>query len=192
VGGRRFIYAGNTTPVRALAEIVAVFSRLELAGDHLFIAGPQTHALESMLAAASSNVTYFGQIPHRVMTSLLNRFDAGFAIYKPTDANNRLASPTKIFEYLYFGLSVIASQSPYVRRVASRMPAGSVRLIEEVSVDCIAAACVFTQRRSDRRPATPRHGILWAHQLETVESIYRSVAPAVSTVSPEGRFSTWK
>ena len=184
VSGRRFVYAGNTTPVRALAEIVSVFSRSEFAGDHLFIGGPLTQSMESVLASAGQNVTYLGQIPHQLMTKLLDLFDAGFAIYKPVDANNRLAAPTKIFEYAYHGLSVIANRSPYVVRLAGRMPDGDLITIDEIDVDSIATACALVRRRTNRGILGPTLGIVWAEQLDKIETIYRHVAPVVATERP--------
>lgn len=173
--GPRYVYAGTMTEVRGIREIVQAFERPELRGRSLFLAGPRTKLLDSILAVGRENVVYLGEVPHAVMTALLPSFDVGFAIYKPSDANNRLAAPTKLFEYAYFGLEVIANRSAYVERVRDRCGLSNIVLIEEISSEGIARA----SRAVGCRTGTPREewkeSVVWGRQQPTIDAMYRDI-----------------
>ena len=174
-GQARYIYAGTMTEVRAIPEIVRAFDRPELRGHHLFLAGPRTALLDSILSVERENVAYLGEVRHAVMTALLPTFDAGFAIYKPSDANNRLAAPTKLFEYSYYGLAVIANRSTYVERVKSRDSLANVSFIEEISSEEVARKCLSVTGVARASRDQWRNRVLWQLQQPVIESMYQDV-----------------
>ena len=174
-GQTRYIYAGTMTEVRAIPEIVRAFDRPELRGHYLFLAGPRTALLDAILSVERENVAYLGEVRHAVMTALLPSFDAGFAIYKPRDANNRLAAPTKLFEYSYYGLAVIANRSAYVERVKVRDSLANVSFIEEISSEAIARECLSVAGVARARRGEWRSVVLWQLQQPVIESMYQDV-----------------
>lgn len=171
----RYVYAGTMTEIRAIREILGAFERPELRDHRLFLAGARTGLLDSLLSAGPRNVVYLGEIPHAVMTALLQCFDVGFAIYKPSNANNRLAAPTKLFEYAYFGLDVIANRSAYVERVQGRWGLSNILFVEEISSEGIAHAC-RTRASKVRAPKERwRRVVVWERQLPAIEAMYREM-----------------
>ena len=172
VARMRFVYTGLFTPVRATDEILAAFKHPLLRKSDLILAGKFNSYLESVLAGAPDNVEYLGELSHAAVSNLLKSADAGFALYRPVNENNRRCAPTKIFEFLYFGLQVIASQSPYIMDIKNRYAGDQITALDEITAESILNACLAVDRRGKSIDHEMREAVCWTSQMSTLKSLY--------------------
>lgn len=172
--GRHFLYAGTFSPVRGVEEIIDAFSDDRLRGDSLFLAGKASVLVDQLLEQGLASVEFLGELAHDVMIGLLPCFDAGIALYKPINANNRLAAPTKLFEFLYFGLAVITNRSTYIEEVVQKFAIDNVYLADSVTREDILQACMAVGRRRNSAEDAVRQGVSWTSQLPRIEAMYTS------------------
>lgn len=168
----RFVYTGLFTPARAIDNIIAAFGHESLANCRLILAGQQTDYLAEVLSSATDNVEYVGELRHDAVCGLLETADAGFALYRPINENNRRCAPTKIFEFLYFGVHVIANESPYVAQIGDSVIEGCLTSISEISEVKIVEACLRVQERGTEVEAGVREVVCWNSQMSTLRSLY--------------------
>ena len=82
---------------------------------------------------------------------------------------------TKLFEYSYYGLAVIANRSAYVERVKVRDSLANVSFIEEISSEAIARECLSVAGVARARRGEWRSVVLWQLQQPVIESMYQDV-----------------
>jgi len=167
-----FVYTGLFTPARAIDDIVAAFRDVRLSDSHLVLAGKHTRYLDSVLADAPENVEYIGELGHAEVSRLLRSADAGFALYRPINENNRRCAPTKIFEFLYFGVHVIASHSPYVMEIKEKCSADMLITLDAIDPESIVDACLEISTSKEPVAAAVRQSVCWSSQMPAVRSLY--------------------
>lgn len=167
-----FVYTGLFTPARAIDDIVAAFGDTRLSGCRLILAGKHTTYLDSVLANAPDNVEYIGELAHAEVSELLRSADAGFALYRPINENNRRCAPTKIFEFLYFGVHVIASNSPYVMEIRNKCSTQLLTALEAIDPESIVEACLNMGVSEKAVDSLTREAVCWNSQMHTVRSLY--------------------
>lgn len=69
-----------------------------------------------MLASGSKNIRFAQPVAMRELIDAARTADVGIVSYIPSNLNNYLASPNKLFEYINAGLPVAASDIPFLRR----------------------------------------------------------------------------
>ncbi|MBU2677216.1 MAG: glycosyltransferase [Gammaproteobacteria bacterium] len=167
-----FVYTGLFTPARAIDDIVAAFKSPQLSASRLVLAGKRTDYLDSVLGETPDNVEYVGELGHAEVSELLKSADVGFALYRPVNENNRRCAPTKIFEFLYFGVQVIASQSPYVMEIKERCGGDQIIALDEIDTESIIAACLAVRKSDKSVDRHTRESVCWSSQMPIVKSLY--------------------
>lgn len=123
----RIGYVGTLSTGKG-AEII-----YQLAKSHpqheFHLVGRLSPECKPMLESASSNVYLYGHLPHRELAHLYPTFDIALLPNQATmPVGNRdigtWNSPMKLFEYMSFGLPIIASDLPNLREVIDDMENG--------------------------------------------------------------------
>jgi glycosyltransferase involved in cell wall biosynthesis len=111
------LYQGRYVPQRGLENIVKAAWHL-LPDVRLVFRGygPIEEQLRA-LASGASNVKFVQPVPMERMVDAARDADVGIVSYVPSNMNNFLASPNKLFEYIHAGLPVAASDIPFMRKV---------------------------------------------------------------------------
>ena len=167
-----FVYTGLFTPARAIEEIVSAFRSPRLQDSRLVLAGKETSYLTALMLDATPNVEYAGELTHAEVSELLKSADAGFALYKPVNENNKRCAPTKIFEFLYFGVHVIASRSPYIMEIKERCGGIPITAIGGIDTDSIVDACCEIEISGKSVDSHLRAEVCWDSQMTAVKSLY--------------------
>lgn len=110
----RFVYVGGITKTRGFFEMISIFEDLvneykisfDLAGpvDDCLIS-KEIHRMEQLY---QNSFRYHGVLKKENVEILLGNSDCGFILLHPTDAYKH-SLPIKLFEYMSFGVFVIAS-----------------------------------------------------------------------------------
>jgi len=69
------------------------------------------------LSVGRTNVQFEKPVNASKLVSAASEADIGIIPYLPTNLNNYLASPNKLFEYIQAGLPIAASNTPFMRKV---------------------------------------------------------------------------
>jgi glycosyltransferase involved in cell wall biosynthesis len=111
------LYQGRYSPDRALENLVRAADHL-LPDIRLVLRG--FGILEQKLRSLSvgrTNIQFEHPVNVSELISVASEADVGIITYPPTNLNNYLASPNKLFEYILAGLPVVASNIPFLRKV---------------------------------------------------------------------------
>jgi len=125
-GPKVVLYQGVYHPQRGLENLVKA-SRLLLSDVRLVLRG--YGAIENQLrelARGMTNVSFVPPVPMERLVDAARVADVGIVPYLPTNLNNYLASPNKLFEYIHAGLPVAASNMPFARKLVEENGIGVV------------------------------------------------------------------
>lgn len=112
------VYCGAISPIRGIKEIVRAVDLLN-GKVALKIIGPfSSPSFRKDLDCyfKKEYITYLGALPIDKAYSVLGSADIGVVVFWP-EPNHLLSLPNKIFEYMAFGLPVIASDFPYWKEI---------------------------------------------------------------------------
>jgi glycosyltransferase involved in cell wall biosynthesis len=120
------LYQGRYVPQRGLENIVKA-ARHILPDVRLVFRGygPIEKQLRE-IAIGARNVKFVRPVPMERMIDAARDADVGIVSYIPSNLNNYLASPNKLFEYIHAGLPVAASDIPFMKRVVCENKIGVV------------------------------------------------------------------
>jgi len=109
----RLVYAGGTHPWQCIPRMLeAIRCIIEWAEVDIFATAPQDiEKLGSRTLLAHPNFS-LGTIPHEELCKRYPSYDYGFLLREDVSVN-RAACPTKLVEYLYYGIVPVLS-SPYI------------------------------------------------------------------------------
>ena len=149
-------------------DINLVAQVASLCPDYDFeLVGPPTAAAIEALSRVP-NVSFLGHVAFDHLPTLLESFDAGIIPYTVNDLSESVY-PTKLFEYLAFGLGVVSTRLPSLAGFGDS-------IIFADSAQCFAAACrtAVAQRRD---PELTQHRVLqardntWERRIATILEI---------------------
>ncbi|WP_456827806.1 glycosyltransferase [Bradyrhizobium sp. USDA 4518] len=117
---RQAVYIGHVSFNRGLVEMVEA---CEAAGLPLVLAGSIGAAESDWLKSASGGVVYRGKLGRSEIAGLLNESLIGLCLFH-CEPNHLQAMPTKIFEYMAAGVSVITSDLPKSKEIVDTAKCG--------------------------------------------------------------------
>ncbi len=129
--GRKFlVYTGALTPSR-LPSFELLLDALSILGRRplvvlVGIGSPGSLVQRVRRLGLEKDVVFLPQKPVPVMLDYLRFADAGFVALTANCLNNKLGAPNKLFDYIQFGLPVLAFDLPFVSRVLRRFGVGVV------------------------------------------------------------------
>lgn len=106
--------------------------------------------------------------------------DVGIALYEPSNLNNRLASPNKLFDYMAAGLAVVAGGSPIIGTVLDETGAGT--LVDDSDPDAALDMVLELAGDLSRLSAFKRAALdgvdrfLWENQVAPLVSAVEALA----------------
>jgi glycosyltransferase involved in cell wall biosynthesis len=169
-------YGGSLEPLRFIEESVAAVQKddaalLRVAGD-----GSLRKLVEDA-AASGRNVQYIGYVDHATLLREMGQADAIIAMLDPSNQNNRIGTPNRMFEAMAVGTPVLVSKGTLSGEIVESAGAG---LAIEWSVSSFQEAL---QRLSDpelraRLGANGKEAVLreynWGAMRARLLDLYRS------------------
>lgn len=156
-GITRLIYVGVISPIRGSIEMVEACAKAsETSATRLQLVGrlePPTHLSELESLSGWPCAEYEGVIDHQAVSALLAQADIGLALLHPVP-NYLISYPTKVFEYVAAGLSVVVSDFPLWRELFGALE--SVRFVDPMNADQIAETIVSLASDPQRESAAKR------------------------------------
>jgi glycosyltransferase involved in cell wall biosynthesis len=182
------LYVGGITPERGIEQLV---DAMPLVPDaHLVFLGggglePQIRRRVAE-CGIQGRTHFLGMVPSADVVPYTASATVGILSTVPTNLNNRLALPNKIFQYMAASVPVVASDYPQIRDVVEGSQAGVV--VDPTDIDALAAAIRgYTQdrERARRDGANGRRAVEeryhWDVAAETLLAVYADVARRAGT-----------
>ena len=116
-------YGGGLEPLRYLEEIIAAVRSMK--GCRLRIAG--TGRLEEAVKRESridKKIEFLGYLPHEDLLREMSSSDAVLCLLDPSNENNRIGTPNRLFESMAIGIPVIASSGTLSGRITQETGCG--------------------------------------------------------------------
>jgi glycosyltransferase involved in cell wall biosynthesis len=141
-----FIHAGSLRTNYAAAEILtALESTAETVPDLVLVVVGGTFNTDALATQVdrlqrTGRLVVLPYVPRQEVAALIKGADAGLTLVLPVDVTHRLASPTKLFEYMQAGLPVIGADVPEIHDVLTDWKCGL--LVDASRPGEIAAAFV--------------------------------------------------
>lgn len=129
------LFHGGFAPDRGLPALVAAMNQVRSDWTLALLGGGKLEP--SLGAAAGPRVRFLPTVPFADLASWIVDADLGCILYEPTCANQRLASPNKLWEYPSVHVPVLASDLPFVGAMVRRHGLG---FLTAVAPGAIAAA----------------------------------------------------
>lgn len=89
-----------------------------------------------------------GEVNLDEIPGFLRQIDIGLILFKPVRYNNIIATPNKLFEYMSFGIPIIASDLPEIRKIIKETKSGI--LIDPTNVKQIAKKIKYLYKNSKK------------------------------------------
>jgi glycosyltransferase involved in cell wall biosynthesis len=145
------IYCGLTFHGKGLDLVFKVAQHLP-ADCMIVIVGDRPETTTRLMALSrelglQSNLLFVPGVPHEQISVYLQGADAGLLLYPRSQYLAEFSSPLKVFEYLAYGLPVIATRLPALAEVVKDGING--RLVDPENPQAIAAVIVETLRDSE-------------------------------------------
>lgn len=181
-GARIVLYVGAISPERGIESLVDAMPLVPMA-QLVFLGGGglEPEIRRRVVERGIDERTHFlGMVPSAEVVPYAASATVGILSTVPTNLNNQLALPNKIFQYMAASLPVVASDYPQIRDVVEGSHAGVV--YDPRDVEALAAAIrIYTDdpERAARDGANGRRAITehfhWDASAATLLEIYRTV-----------------
>jgi glycosyltransferase involved in cell wall biosynthesis len=188
-------YVGSISRERGIFELCQAMSRLQPAtGCRLALAGwfsPPALKEEISKLPGARRVDCLGRLSREQVAELLGRVRAGILALHP-EPNFISSKPTKLFEYMWAGIPVVASDFPVWREIIEK--AGCGLLVDPLKPNEIAEAIEYllthpaaAEEMGLRGCATAKKLFNWESEEKTLLDLYRSILNEHKT--PAGEIS---
>ncbi len=125
----RIIHHGGATKSRKIENMIKMMDflddRFEL--ELILVPGSKRYidTLRNM-ARHNSRIRFHDPVPMKELVTFLSQYDIGLYILEPTNFNNQLALPNKLFEFIQARLAVAIGPSPEMARIVKKYDCGVV------------------------------------------------------------------
>ncbi|ALJ19383.1 hypothetical protein [Microbacterium sp. No. 7] len=173
----RLVHAGAALPNRRIEEMIEAAGAAAAAGAPLtfdvFLAPNHPAYAEELARLADRHpaVTVCPAIPHRELVARLAEYDVGVHLLAPTNYNNLVALPNKLFDFVQARLGVVIGPSPEMSRV-----------VDEHGLGVVAGGFAADDLRSELMRLTPAR----------VDAFKQAADRAASALSSERQSDVWR
>jgi len=175
------LYHGILSSDRGLDILVSDIAssiEKEVPNTKIFIVG-DGGILDKLKRIANKNVIFAGYVPYENLPNFLSVADVGVIIFQP-NPNNLLASPNKLFEYMSFGIPVVASNFPVIANILYENKCGI--LVDPTNSKEIANAIIYLLKNEEERKTMGINGkkiseikYNWTRQEHNLLNLYISL-----------------
>ena len=154
-------YIGHIIPGRGYDTLPSLCNHLKDSIQFTILivgGGPFKEGFETLIKeqGVDEYFTITGEVPHYKIPEYLTQIDVGLILFKPVQYNNLIATPNKLFEYMAFGIPIIASDFPEMRRIIHTTQSGL--LVDPNQVTEIAESILYLCEHPEKAREMGRNG----------------------------------
>lgn len=125
----RIIHHGGAARDRHIEDMIEIVMQLDerFSLDLMLVASDEKYLNELKLKAGNSaKIRFLEPVPFDEIIFVLKDYDIGLYLLAPTNFNNQMALPNKLFEFIQARLAVIIGPSPEMARIVQNYQCGCV------------------------------------------------------------------
>jgi glycosyltransferase involved in cell wall biosynthesis len=172
---RIFLYLGNLERGRGIETILEAFLNTPKDRVIIFMGSGSLENKISKFTKNNSNIFLHAPVSHDIVVNVASSADFGICLIEDISLSDRFCLPNKLFEYIFSGLPVIASNLPDMRKLILEYDVG---ICIENSTQSLLRAVLETDKDQFDDLAF-QHDMLndlsWESQAQKLESIYREL-----------------
>jgi glycosyltransferase involved in cell wall biosynthesis len=112
-----YIYNGYLTHGRGIEIMLEAFSKTETSSVLVFLGeGPLIEKINTY-KEQNENIFVHKMVPHDEVTQIVSSADFGLCLIEDASLSYRYSLPNKLFEYIFAGLPVVASNLPAIKKI---------------------------------------------------------------------------
>jgi len=147
---RYILYIGGIVKNRGIFEIIKCAYILKKKGfrEKFVIVGSFAKSSEEIQALSlvkkldiENSINFIGRVPYNKVSNFLKNAKIGLLILLPSERYIKGSYPVKLFEYMYYGLPVIASDLPGINEIINTEKCGI--LVNPVDLNDIANSLIY-------------------------------------------------
>ena len=171
-------YIGVLEPMRFLVEACEVIEGIE--GIHLLIGG--YGRLEKEIKAhaeTSGKITFMGRVPYSDVMPCTAASDVIMCVFDPTNKNNIIGTPNKLFEGMMAGRPVLATKGTHSGDIVERYDCG---LVVDYASESFKEAVVYLKEHPEKAEEMGKNGrkaaeeeYNWGVMEQRLLALYKSV-----------------
>jgi glycosyltransferase involved in cell wall biosynthesis len=167
-----FIYVGGFVRGRGLELISKVFCSSRVSSHLVFLGYGELQGDLHKLSATNSNIHLHPAVPHDEVVSLVKSADFGLCLIENVSLSDFYCLPNKLFEYLFAGVPVLASNFPDIASLLSEVDGGFCCDIDEMR---ITEAVIKLEEKSISFQMRNLDSYSWENQAGKLIGLYHSV-----------------
>ena len=122
----RLVYHGGASPDRRLERMIETLAKAERRFTLHFImvdeASPYVQSLKKLAQNLEpGRIEFHPPVPPSQVVQHIAEYDIGFYLLEPSNYNNSVALPNKLFDFLAAGLAVCVGPSPGMARMVKEL-----------------------------------------------------------------------
>lgn len=167
-----FVYLGILSAGRGIETIVSAFADPDVDADVVFIGFGPLECKIREYASRYENVHFHEPVAHDKVVALVRNADFGLCLIENVSLSDYYCLPNKLFEYVFAGLSVLASKIPEIERVVTAYSLGQCC---EPDVDSVREAISKLIARGPGKIDGSIAELSWSTQASRLSSAYQNL-----------------
>ena len=167
-----FIYAGLLSEGRSIRTFLELFSEKDI-NDHLIIVGEgKLASLVNKYSEENFNIHFHKSVPHYNLVNLLKESDVGLCLIENISLSDYYCLPNKLFEYMFAGLHVLASDLPEINLLAKEFDC--ISLCKENKAT-FKSEIKRLKNLNNKKSNYPFQKFTWEYQAKKLYSAYEDL-----------------
>jgi glycosyltransferase involved in cell wall biosynthesis len=167
-----FVYLGYLGKGRSIEYILNIFANANISSHVVFIGYGELSSLILEYQQRTTNIHLHKSIPHDTIVDVVKSADVGFCLIENISLSDYYCLPNKLFEYIFAGVPVIASDFPDITNIVNKYQLGKTCKLEEAS---IYEAVQEIESNPPGRLTSDIEDLSWDAQSKKLQLLYDSI-----------------
>lgn len=164
-----FVYLGILSSGRGIDYILDAFSQGTIESHIVFIGYGEMGSKIKEFSLKYSNIHLHDAVPHEEIVATVKNADVGLCLIENVSLSDFYCLPNKLFEYIFAGLPVLASNFPEISNLVKEHHLGNVC---DVNFKSIHAEVSKMEKNHPERIASNLSELGWEKQSEKLRKAY--------------------
>lgn len=170
-----FIYVGMLAHGRGLDLLLRAFAREKVDAHLVFLGDGEWSSKIKQLAKTQGNLHLHAPVTHDKVVSVVKSADVGCCLVENVSLSDYFCLPNKLFEYVFAGLPVLASDFPEIRKFVHTYQCGVCTQLDERSV-VQAVHALSANFKNFNVPRERLADVSWEAQEQKLVNVYQAMA----------------
>lgn len=165
-----FIYLGMVSRGRGIDLALDVFKDLNPLAAIVFMGDGEMKEKVKKFSKHYPNIFYHEPVAHGKVVEIASSADYGYCMIENASLSDYFSLPNKLFEYIFSGLPIIASNFPEISKTLNIYNLG---VVSDLNADSIKSAIRhIISKDTEEFYGTDTVSLSWKHQAEKLKTVF--------------------